>query len=411
MKKTAWISLLICSTFLFYKYIAQLFPTLIGASLMQSKGYDGIMLGVMASSYYYAYSLMQMVSGYLIDRYSIKVPMFCALLVIALMMLAFSHTDNFYLMCVSRAMMGIGASFATLAYMKCAATCTTPKTFGLVSSFLATATMLGAACGGAPIAWLFDHTGWQHGLTLVGIAGLVIAGITLALPDAGQSLPSAPVAPRIHSFRLWDVLAKPDNWLLLLYSGLTFSPVVVLGGLWGTPFLMTKHGIDSTHAALALSVMFIGHAVGAPGWALLAKRVGQKIALMHFSNLAALITISLILYGHLPYTISLVLFFLFGLSVSCFMLSFTLCREINTLAVMGLAVAFMNSGEGILGSLIEPFIGYLLDLSRTGADFSLTGYEAALTVLPCCFMLSSTALFFLGRRKTATVCLPHYAGA
>lgn len=104
------------------------------------------------------------------------------------------------------------------------------------------------------------------------------------------------------------------------------------------------------------------------------------------------------------YLSSIMLFFIFGFSVGCFMLSFELCREINALYVMGLSVAFINSGEGLLGSFIEPFIGHILDVSKVESTFTLANYQLALSALPCCFILSSFVLIFIKRNRIAVAC-------
>ncbi len=82
------------------------------------------------------------------------------------------------------------------------------------------------------------------------------------------------------------------------------------------------------------------------------------------------------------------------------MLSFELCREMNALYIMGLSVAFINSGEGLISSVVEPLIGYLLDISRVGDSFSLANYRMALFLLPCCFILSSVILTFICSEAT-----------
>lgn len=401
MKKNTIVILSLCSLFLFYKYIAQLFPSLIGGELMQSYGYDGVMLAVMASSYYYSYTIMQMIAGFIIDRFAIRIPMFIAIFIISLMIVLFTHTNNFYLMCVSRALMGVGASFATVLYMKCAAHYTTPKTFGLISSFLATATMLGAACGGTPVALLFHRFGWQDGLNLVAVVGFIMAFMVLIFQKSKTTASGGQAETRMKFANIKEVIARKDNWLLLLYSGLTFSPVAILGGLWGTPFLMTKYALTAANASFFLSIMFVGHAVGSPLWALLSAKLNRKKELMHVANVISLFAILAIIYGDFSYFYSLALFFIFGFSVGCFMLSFELCREMNGLYIMGLSVAFINSGEGLVGSFVEPFIGYLLDVSKAGSTFTLANYQSALFILPCCFILSTIVLVFIKRNRVA----------
>jgi MFS family permease len=164
---------------------------------------------------------------------------------------------------------------------------------------------------------------------------------------------------------------------------------------------MEKMGISAAGASVYMSVMFIGLAVGAPLWAMASSRFGQKTELMHCANIISVITLLTILYGSFSGSLGMALFFILGFSVGGFMLSFVLCREINSPLVMGLAVAFINSGEGLLGSLIEPLIGTILDTLKTGTHFSLNDYRVALSILPCCFVLSSLALFNLGRRKSS----------
>lgn len=406
MKKKAIIVLSLCALFLFYKYIAQLFPSLIGIELMRTYGYDGVMLAVMASSYYYSYTFMQIFAGLIIDRFSVRIPMFIAIFIISLMIVTFTHTNNFYLMCASRALMGVGASFATVLYMKCAAYYATLKTFGVISSLLATATMLGAACGGTPVGLLFQKVGWQQGLNLVAIVGFVMAFAVLIFQKAKTAGDLSEA--HIKFGNLKEVLVRKYNWLLLIYSGLTFSPVAILGGLWGTPFLMEKYTVTAANVSFFLSTMFVGHAIGSPFWAVLSAKLNRKKDLMHIANVVSLLTILGIIYGDFSYSLSLALFFIFGFSVGCFMLSFELCREMNALYIIGLSVAFINSGEGLVSSIVEPFIGHLLDISKVGDTFSLANYQMALFILPCCFILSSLALMFI-KRKEATVEFKTYA--
>lgn len=48
----------------------------------------------------------------------------------------------------------------------------------------------------------------------------------------------------------------------------------------------------------------------------------------------------------------------------------------------------LNSGEGLLGSIIEPLIGYLLDISKIGKIFTLANYQMELFILPSLILRS-----------------------
>lgn len=383
----------ICGLFLFYKYISQLFPSLISATLMEQFKLSGIQIGILASSYYYSYSFMQIFTGIILDKYSVKISAFLAILITALAILGFSQTDNFILMCVYRALMGIGCSFATTLYLKCAAAYTSGRTFGLVSSLLATATMLGAAAGAAPIAMLFAKISWHYGLVYIAFVGFILSIFSLIYINFDKT-PVLNNAVKTKSIN--QVILNPSNQWLLLYSGITFSPIIIMGGLWGIPFLELKYNVTASDAAGLISIMFIGHAIGSPIWALCNSYYNNRIHLMHIANLTAFSCISIILFVPVYFSEAAVLFFFWGFAVGCFMLSFEMCREINGVAAMGIAAAFINSGEGLVGIVLEPGIGFILDLVKTtGTQFSLANYQWALSILPLCYIVSSFVVWQL----------------
>lgn len=399
MNKKSIIILSICAGFLFFKYLAQLFPSLIAVDLMKSYHINGLGLGIMASSYYYSYTVMQFGAGYFLDKYNAKYSAFGALLLVSLGILIFIHLNEFILMCLGRICMGFGAAFATILYMKCTAMWVDRKFFGIVSSFLATATMLGAAMGGEPVAFLFDKVGWKSGLSLISYFGIVLAVLALIFVSSNKDLDSGNKKEFKTTHYLKAVIIKKDNWILLFYSGVTFIPLIILGGIWGEPFILTKYMVNSTKSSFLFSVMFLGIAIGAPLWAFLSMRLRRQKLLMHIANLFSLILVSSIIYLNISYITTLFLLFALGFSVSVFMLSFQICREINSVWVIGFAVAFINTGEGVIGMFLEPFIGKILDALKTGPAFSLANYQVALITLPICFILSSLSLLLLNSNR------------
>jgi MFS family permease len=393
-KNQAFIILSICGMFLFLKYIAQLFPSLISTALIEQYQMNGVQIGILASSYYYSYTIMQIVSGVVLDKYSLKIASFLAILTIAAGLYIFPHTHSFVSMCFSRVMMGVGCSFATTLYMKAATIWTSDKAFCFISSLLATATMVGAAVGSAPIALLFDKVDWHQGLLYISYVGFGLAFLALLFVKQ-KDKPSQASTLSLNDVK--KIISNRNNLYLLLYSGLTFSPVVILGGLWGVPFLEIKCSISATGAAQLISLMFLGHAVGSPVWALLSYALDNKKHLMLFANIISFTSLCMLLYVPLSFAYTEVLFVLFGFCVGVFMLSFDLCRQINSAALMGFAVAFINSGEGVVSSLFEPGIGLVLDGLKTAGTphFTQEHYQIALSILPACFIMSTALIYKL----------------
>lgn len=386
--------MIICALFLFIKYIAQLFPSLIGSELMKNYSLTALNLGILASSYYYSYSTMQIFSGWMLDRFSIRYVATVAIGILGLSLFVFAEYHSYFMMCFSRILMGAGASFATVLYMKCAAIWTSRKTFGLVASFLATATMLGAAFGGAPLAYLFHAMSWQSGLFLMGAISIAIAILTFVIVSDVRSNDAMLIEKnKIKFSELKTVFMNRKNLLLMAYSGLAFSPVVIMGGLWGTPFLILKYHLSTVQVSYLLSIMFMGIAMGAPIWSAIALYFKNLHLLMQLANLFSFISICCIIYGFFSYPIEAFLFFMLGFSVGCFMFSFQICRDINPIHLLGFAFAFMNTGEGVIGSVVEPAIGGILDITKGhAAVFTLANFHEALILLPCCFVFASILL-------------------
>lgn len=394
--KASLIVMFISGIFLFIKYIAQLFPSLITTSLMQRYALNGLQLGILASSYYYSYSVMQIFSGFFLDKFSMRIAAAFATGILALGLILFVMDQSFYLLCFSRVLMGVGASFATVMYMKNAATCTTSKTFGLVSSLLATATMLGAAVGGAPLACLFHALNWKISLLLIAAISVLLMMMSALVMPGKQISSNSPITnEKPHVLK--DVLFKKQNWLLLFYSGMAFSPVIIMGGLWGIPFLKLKYHLSTQIISILLSIMFLGLAIGAPVWSYFSAKYECRKKMMQCANVLAFISLIVVIYFPVNYQISAILFFSIGFNVGCFMLSFQICRDINPIALLGLSFALMNSGEGLVSSFIEPAIGWILDIMKPTyhAGFSISEFHIALIFLPLCFIIAACLLYFI----------------
>ncbi len=397
--KQAILVLAICSLFLFLKYIAQLYPALISDILIQRFALSGLEIGILASSYYYSYTVMQLVSGIVLDQYDIRFPAFFSIACVALGLYCFAHTESFLWMCFSRVLMGVGCSFATTLYMKASTLWTSEKVFTIIASFLATATMLGAAIGAAPIAVLFNHVGWSQGLLLIAMVGAIISICSLFWVRNPKSIVVKQHISLLKNFK--EVVLKRENIWLLIYSGVTFSPVVILGGLWGVPFLQLKFHSEANQVATLISTMFIGHAIGSPVWAVLSTVFKTKKPLMLIANLGAFLCLIIILYGQIYFTQAEMLFFIFGFCVGCFMLSFSICREVNPTVLMGFAVAFINSGEGLVSSIVDPGIGLFLDFMKPQGSlgFSLQSYQYVLIVLPLSYVISTLTIWTLPNER------------
>jgi len=103
-----------------------------------------------------------------------------------------------------------------------------------------------------------------------------------------------------------------------------------------------------------------------------------------------------------------VLFFVTGLFLGAMVVCFAIVREINSAAVSGVALAFVNTMVVGTGALFQPLIGALLDHNWDGAlaegapIYSPGAYRAAFSVLVI-ILTAGLGAAFLVRETRASI--------
>lgn len=394
---------LLAASFFFYKYLIQVSPSVMTEDLMREFHVHGAGLGNLSAFYFYAYLIMQIPVGVLLDRYSPRLLTTAAIVLCALSTLLFSQTDNLTLACVYRALMGTGAAFAAVSCFKLAALWFSPKRFALVSGMFMTAAMLGAVGGQVPLSLLVQKEGWRHALEIISIVGFVLGAVYFAfVRDKTSSVLSSAQPKEPVRVLLRGILTNKQAWILSLYSGLAFAPVSVFGGLWGVPFLETAYHLSRTDAALSVSCIFIGFAAGAPFWGWFSDYIQRRKMVLFSGTFSALICLLVVLYSPNQFLWSLMLFlFLFGFGSSGFFTSFAMIRELFPLALVATVLGLMNTFNSVFEALFEPLVGAVLDWTWDGFlvkgmhQFSLQGYHWALLLLPIALMIALWCLWFI----------------
>lgn len=408
-----WLIWTLGAGFFFYKYLVQVSPSVMTDDLMNAFHIHGAGLGNLSAYYFYAYLIMQIPVGMLLDKYSPRFLTASAIFLCSISTFIFSEAESLALASVARAFMGAGAAFAAVSCFKFATLWFTPKRFALVSGLCMTAAMLGGVFGQMPLSLLVQSVGWRPALKTISVMGLILSIIYVSVvrDKPRSTIKSSPSSRPQLSWRkhLISVLSNRQTWLLSLYSGFAFAPVSVFGGLWGVPFLETSYALSKTHAAFAVSTIFIGFAVGAPflGW--LSDHIGRRKPILFSGTLCALICVSIVLYVPHQHLLGLSIFlFLFGFGASGFFTSFAMIRELFPLILAGTILGFMNTFDSICEALFEPLVGAFLDLTWEGNtlngvhQFSSAGYHLSLLILPLSLCIAILLLCFIKE----TYCMP-----
>ena len=398
-----------CAFFLIFKYLMNVSVSIMTPELMREFHIKGVGLGMLGSTFLVAYLVVQLFSGLLLDSFSVRVVASVAILISIAGLYLFGWSTNFTEALIGRGLQGVGAAFATVTYMKLTANWFHPRYFSRIVGYVATAAMVGAVAGDAPLAIINQHFGWRAAISVcMGVGIVLFVFFAFIVRNRPKYPPCREMkensAKRLHFADVKAILSSPTNWMVLLYTGLAFSPVAVFASLWGNPFLHSVYHIPSADVPLYSTVMFIGLGVGGPLLGLISDKTGKRLHVMFYSALGSLIMMILAIYVDTqPLWCLAVDLFLAGLLCGGFMLGFSIAKEWNPLFVAGTVIAFANTGDPVVGAWTDPLIGWILDrhwdhtLLNGAPIFSPHAYHLSMIVLIANLVLACVFVGLIGK--------------
>lgn len=398
----------LAAIFYFYELMLLVSPSVMTDDLTLTFKTSAEQLGNLSAFYYYAYALMQIPVGLLMDRFGPRILLTLAAAFCAVGCLIFAFAEVLWVASIGRFVMGIGGSFAVVGCLKLASLWFPVNRFALLTGIMVAVGMMGGVFGQEHLVKLVLMIGWRntilYGAVLGGILSLVIWLIVSDQPF--KSLASKPENTSTNHVPvlkgLLQVMKIPQVWIASLYAGLMFVPTTGFGQLWGVPYFVERYQIEKDIAGGMVSMIFYGWAIGGPLYGLISDFIARRKSPMAFAAISTLIVMTAILYAPASIGQMKILMFLLGAFSSGFILAFSIVREINTPILTGTAIGFINTLNNASGALAQPVVGKLLDKQWTGqvlSDgspvYSLHMYNEALLFLPVCLFVAFIMMPFI----------------
>ena len=402
-KSLAILIFMLASLFLLYEMALQVLPSILSAPLMEELNIGPGTFGLMASLYFYSYTIMQVPAGLLLDRFGPRMLISFAVLICSIGILLFGVTSSVETAAFGRFLMGFGSAFAFIGVLTVAALWFHPRHFAFLVGIAQLLAALGAFSGEVALSKVADTLGgirssWRVMMIMLGILGLILTFFSFLIIRDQPNKIRLPFAGRLHLFRdLKEIIKEKQTWWILLYAFCGWGPITLFAALWGVPYLMVRYSIPETLAALACSVIWIGIAVAAPiiGW--LSDRFSRRRDLLIISaGLGLICSLSVIYISWIPFWFMFLLLFGIGVAGAGQILTFALVRDINRPAITSTAVALNNMGVVAGGVVFQPLVGFLLQIgdhsyvSSGAVVYPESAYHFGLIMMPLCFL---TGLF------------------
>ena len=410
----AWIIWLLSALFMCYKYAIEVSPSIMTPELMRAFSLTGTQMGNLAAAYFYAYLIMQIPAGILIDRWGPQRITSTAIALCGLGALIFSRADSTWIACLGRFISGVGGAFAAVSCLKLITTWFPSTKFAFMAGLMMSVGMLGAVGGQGPLSVFVQSLEWRTAMQIISGGGFLLA-VVFALIVRDKAPHHHAPATSSKSFNIFkslkSILRNRQSWYLSFYSGFAFAPVSTFGGLWGVPYLTQAHAVNPHAAAQASSLIFLGFALGCPLFGWFSDYIKKRRAVMFWGTFLAAICLTCVIYlPSLPFSLIAIGLFFFGFFISSFLLCFTMIKELQYVSLAATSIGFMNAFDALFGAFSDPLTGKILDSNWTGAVndgarvFSISAYHIALGILIVYLVLSLFLIKFIRETNCKQVC-------
>jgi MFS family permease len=402
-----WIVFALGVSAFWLSFFHRIAPAAIARDLTAAFDVSGAALGALAATYFYVYAVMQLPTGVLADTLGPRKVLAAGSLIAGLGSLLFAAAESIAAAALGRTLVGLGVSVAFVCVMKLNANWFEERRFATATGWANVVGITGAFAATAPLAWLVTQVSWRSVFGAVGALSVALAVLiawkVLDAPSARtQAVPAS--AQRWHralSAVLRNRATWPAFWVNFGLSGVNMSFV----GLWAVPFLSAAYGMSPVAASRHASLMLAGYAFSTAliGW--LSDRFERRRPLIVISALLYLGCWVAWLVGVPPgWTYALAGFM--GFVVSGLSLSWACAKEVNAPAYAGMATSVANVGGFLAAGILQPLVGWVLDLSAPGSASASAAFRAPLCVFALFTCIGLAGALFIRETRCRNIWNP-----
>ncbi len=358
-------------------YIHRVAPAVVADQLMDAFAVkDGAVLGSLAAMYFYVYAVMQLPSGLLADSLGPRITVFLGMILAGAGSIFFASATTLFMAFMGRFFVGLGVSVIFVSVVKFQSSWFLPAEFAFITGMTGMMGNIGAVLAATPLAYLVDYFGWRFSFMLIGFFSLVIAyacrRYVRDMPASSYQISDNKTFARTfwkNAKQMKLVFKNKNSWPPFFVIFGMYGTLIAFSGIWGVPYLMQVYGYTRTAAANLMLMIALGMIVGSPTIGFISDRIRRrKLPYLIFVVLFTALWSALVFWngGRPPESVLYPLYFFLGFFGSAVMITFVLGKELNHPQMAGMAVAIVNIGAFLGISLLQPLLGYLLDLKWHG---------------------------------------------
>jgi predicted MFS family arabinose efflux permease len=386
-------------------------PAAIARDLAASFEIGAASLGVLAATYFYVYTLMQIPTGVLADTLGPRKILTLGGIVAGAGSLLFGLAPSFEMAVAGRTLAGLGVSVAFIAMLKLIAVWYEDNRFATLTGAVMFIGNVGSMSAGTPLAWAAQTTGWRAVFVGIGVLSLLIGVLSwfLVQDRPGEKGVAAPKGGMgAHADRtawlgsLIAVMKNRDTWPGFFVNFGIAGSFFAFAGLWAVPFLTQVHGMTRAAASNHISMYFAGFGIGCAIVGPLSDRIRRRKPLMvGGAFLHALGWWIWVSSGPLPLVLTYAVCAAMGAVTASLTLSWACAKEVNPPLLSGTATSVVNVGVFLGPAILQPLVGWVMDRSWQGGMeggarlYTAADYRTGLLLMAGFAALGAVATLFI----------------
>lgn len=350
-------------------------------------------LGLLAGGYFLGFAAMQLPNGFFLDKFGPKKIILFFLTIALFSTIAFSKSESFLSLLVSRILIGIGVSVCLMAPLTGYRRWLALDQQQRANAWMLMSGALGMLASTLPIQLLLPEIGWRNiFLILAGLILITIILIILIIPLWEKT--ETPIEDKgLSSYK--TIWTHPYFLSLVPLGFFNYGGLQAIQTLWAGPWMTNVSGYTPIQAAINLFWLNLSMLVTFFIWGFINPYFHKK-GISTDKIIIAGVPLSFLALGFIIYS---------GTNVSGFHFAlFLIASVFVSLAQPAVGMAFPNAIAGkalssynlvlFLGTFtVQWAIGVLIDLFKSFGYNTVLSYQISFSIFALCCMLSYLYFF------------------
>lgn len=379
-KKVFTIILPFCGGY-FLSYLFRSTNAVIAPHLITELNVNSQQLGMLTSSYLFAFAIMQIPLGILLDRFGPRKIQVILMIVAGLGSLMFCFGNNLFQLTLARAIIGLGVAGCLMATFKIISIWYDKSYWPILYGFCLSSGGIGAIVATKPLYFVVDNIGWRSAFMILGFACFFVSTVICFLTPEKETT----IDKESPLIALKKIYSSKLFWRIAPLAGISGGTGLAIQGLWAGEWLRDVadfNQIDATNMLLVLNFsLLVGMILTGLIPTILKRFKFSQIDIYLYITIVFLIGHSLLTFEIIPK--SSIPWLLIGISANSAILAYSWLNSQFPLSYAGKTSTALNLSLFLCGFVLQYAIGWIINFWDRNSDntYPAEAYSMAFGIL------------------------------